>query len=371
MKESVELPLTHPEYYEKMGTKPPKGVILYGPLGTGKSLLAKAVANQTSTTFLRVVGSQLIQKCLGDGPKLVQELFRVAEEHAPSIVAINEVDAIGTKRYDSNSGAERNIANNIGTVEPATEKRIFQIHTSRMTRADDVTLDDLITAKDDLSGADIKAICTEAGPKALRVQRMKVTNEAFKKSKENVLYIKPEVSTFGLEGNLDFSPAQDSCNLCNIGDRRYPSASNCFSNRPLTVIATIILTSYSSSAVPGPQHQPDGNAALWASLSPLHQMCDGACSLVVELLAKNESDLPAHTLVHMEVIAQTCLVLLDNDSGHLLHDFGANMAHDGRSLKLQNSDDDDGLHRPSVSQHRQGAEEFGEAQMASVTVGDC
>jgi len=95
----VELPLTHPELYEEMGIKPPKGVILYGVPGTGKTLLAKAVANQTSATFLRVVGSELIQKYLGDGPKLVRELFRVAEEHAPSIVFIDEIDAIGTKRY--------------------------------------------------------------------------------------------------------------------------------------------------------------------------------------------------------------------------------------------------------------------------------
>lgn len=109
IKESVELPLTHPEYYEEMGIKPPKGVILYGQPGTGKTLLAKAVANQTSATFLRVVGSELIQKYLGDGPKLVRELFRVAEEHAPSIVFIDEIDAVGTKRYDSNSGGEREI----------------------------------------------------------------------------------------------------------------------------------------------------------------------------------------------------------------------------------------------------------------------
>ena len=78
-------------------------------VGTGKTLLAKAVANQTSATFLRVVGSELIQKYLGDGPKLVRELFRVAEEHSPSIVFIDEIDAVGTKRYDSNSGGEREI----------------------------------------------------------------------------------------------------------------------------------------------------------------------------------------------------------------------------------------------------------------------
>uniref|UniRef100_A0A8C1S784 Proteasome 26S subunit, ATPase 1a n=1 Tax=Cyprinus carpio TaxID=7962 RepID=A0A8C1S784_CYPCA len=242
IKESVELPLTHPEYYEEIGIKPPKGVILYGAPGTGKTLLAKAVANQTSATFLRVVGSELIQKYLCDGPKLVRELFRVAEEHAPSIVFRDKIDAIGTKRYDSNSGGEREIqrtmlellnqldgfdsrgdvkvimaTNRIETLDPAlirpgridrkiefplpdekTKHRIFQIHTSRMTVAVDVTLDELILAKDDLSGADIKAICTEAGLMALRERRMKVTNEDFKKSKENVLYKKQEGTPEGL-----------------------------------------------------------------------------------------------------------------------------------------------------------------------------
>jgi len=242
IKESVELPLTHPEYYEEMGIKPPKGVILYGPPRTGKTLLAKAVANQTSATFLRVVGSELIQKYLGDGPKLVRELFRVADEHAPSIVFIDEIDAVGTKRYDSNSGGEREIqrtmlellnqldgfdsrgdtkvimaTNRIETLDPAlirpgridrkiefplpdekTKRRIFNIHTGRMTLSTDVDLEDFIMAKDDLSGADIKAICTEAGLLALRERRMKVCQEDFTKSKENVLYRKEEGAPEGL-----------------------------------------------------------------------------------------------------------------------------------------------------------------------------
>lgn len=109
VREAVELPLLHPELYEEMGIKPPKGVILYGSPGTGKTLLAKAVANQTSATFLRIVGSELIQKYLGDGPRLVRQLFQVAAEHAPSIVFIDEIDAIGTKRYESTSGGEREI----------------------------------------------------------------------------------------------------------------------------------------------------------------------------------------------------------------------------------------------------------------------
>lgn len=200
------------------------------------------MANQTSATFLRVVGSELIQKYLGDGPKLVRELFRVAEEHAPAIVFIDEIDAIGTKRYDSNSGGEREIqrtmlellnqldgfdgrgdvkvimaTNRIETLDPAlirpgridrkiefplpdekTKRRIFSIHTARMTLADGVNFDELVLAKDDLSGADIKAICTEAGLMALRERRMKVNNEDFKKSKDNVLYRKNQGTPEGL-----------------------------------------------------------------------------------------------------------------------------------------------------------------------------
>lgn len=236
IKESVELPLTHPELYEEMGIRPPKGVILYGVPGTGKTLLAKAVANQTSATFLRIVGSELIQKYLGDGPKLVRELFRVAEENAPSIVFIDEIDAVGTKRYDSTSGGEREIqrtmlellnqldgfdergdvkvimaTNRIQSLDPAlirpgridrkiefplpdtkTKRHIFKLHTSRMSLAEDVDLEELVMTKDDLSGADIKAVCTEAGLLALRERRMRVTKADFTTAREKVLYRKDE-----------------------------------------------------------------------------------------------------------------------------------------------------------------------------------
>jgi len=234
IKESVELPLTHPELYEEVGIRPPKGVILYGAPGTGKTLLAKAVANETSATFLRVVGSELIQKYLGDGPKLVRELFRVAEELAPSIVFIDEIDAIGTKRYDASSGGEREIqrtmlellnqldgfdsrgdvkvlmaTNCIDSLDPAlirpgridrkiefpmpdidTKRHIFKIHTGRMSLGEDVNLDEFVMTKDDLSGADIKAICTEAGLLALRERRMQVKQDDFVKGKETVMYRK-------------------------------------------------------------------------------------------------------------------------------------------------------------------------------------
>jgi len=106
MKEAVELPLTNPELYEDIGIVAPKGVILYGEPGTGKTLLAKAVANQTNATYLRVVGSELVKKEAGEGPKLVREIFHAAEELAPTIIFIDEIDAIGTKRYNtSSSGA--------------------------------------------------------------------------------------------------------------------------------------------------------------------------------------------------------------------------------------------------------------------------
>lgn len=242
IKEAVELPLTHPELYEDIGIKPPKGVILYGEPGTGKTLLAKAVAHETSATFLRVVGSELIQKYLGEGPKLVRELFRTANELAPSIVFIDEIDAIGTKRYDAHSGGEKEIqrtmlellnqldgfdprgdvkvlmaTNRIETLDPAlirpgridrkiefplpdaaTKKRIFEIHTKRMTLGPDVKLEEIYMSKEPLSGADIKAICTEAGLLALRKRRMHITQIDIVKAKEKVLYKKKEGTMEGL-----------------------------------------------------------------------------------------------------------------------------------------------------------------------------
>lgn len=242
IKEAVELPLSHPELYEDIGIQPPKGVMLYGDPGTGKTLLAKAVANSTSATFLRVVGSELIQKYLGDGPKLVRELFKAADEMAPSIVFIDEIDAVGTKRYDSSSGGEREIqrtmlellnqmdgfdaqsevkvilaTNKVDTLDPAllrpgridrkiefplpdtkTKRRIFGIHTGKMNLAEDVNLEEFIMAKDELSGADIKALCTEAGLLALRERRMKVCQDDFRKARDKVMHKKREGVPEGL-----------------------------------------------------------------------------------------------------------------------------------------------------------------------------
>lgn len=234
IKEAIELPLTHPEIYEDIGIKPPKGVILYGEPGTGKTLLVKAVAHESSATFLRLVGSELIQKYLGDGPKLVRDLFKSAKDNAPSIIFIDEIDAVGTKRYSSNSGGTREIqrtmlellnqldgfdtnlnvkvimaTNKIESLDPALIrpgridrkihfplpdqkqlKRILEIHSSKMQLDQDVDLLEVINTKESLSGADVKAICTEAGLLALRERRMKVNMKDFLKAKEKTLQLK-------------------------------------------------------------------------------------------------------------------------------------------------------------------------------------
>jgi len=181
-----------------------------------------------------VVGSELIQKYLGDGPKLVREMFRVADEMSPSIIFIDEIDAVGSKRYDSSSSGTREIqrtmiellnqldgfdersdvkvimaTNKIESLDPAlirpgridrkiefplpdikTKRNIFKIHTGKMSLSDDVDLEVFVMSKDDLSGADIKAVCTEAGLLALRERRMKVTQDDFVKAKEKTLYRK-------------------------------------------------------------------------------------------------------------------------------------------------------------------------------------
>lgn len=232
IKESVELPLTNPELYDEMGIKPPKGVILYGQPGTGKTLLAKAVANQTSATFLRIVGSELIQKYLGDGPKLVRELFKMADALSPSIIFIDEIDAIGQTRYETNSDGQREIqrtmlellnqldgfdkksnvkvimaTNRIESLDPAlirpgridrkveftlpditTLRIIFNIHTSKMTLDSSVNFEVIFSGKEELSGADVKAICSEAGMLALRERRSMVYLNDFMKAKDKVFY---------------------------------------------------------------------------------------------------------------------------------------------------------------------------------------
>jgi 26S proteasome regulatory subunit T3 len=109
LREAVELPLTHGDLYRQIGIDPPRGVLLYGPPGTGKTMLVKAVANSTTASFIRVVGSEFVQKYLGEGPRMVRDVFRLARENSPSIIFIDEIDAIATKRFDAQTGADREV----------------------------------------------------------------------------------------------------------------------------------------------------------------------------------------------------------------------------------------------------------------------
>ncbi|EZQ03033.1 MULTISPECIES: proteasome-activating nucleotidase [Acidianus] len=213
IREVIELPLKEPELFREMGIQPPKGVLLYGPPGTGKTLLAKAVASESNATFIHIVASEFAQKFVGEGARVVREVFELAREKSPSIVFIDEIDAIGAKRVDLGTSGEREIqrtmmqllaeldgfqpldnvkiiaaTNRIDILDPALlrpgrfdriieislpnfegRKDIFNIYLSKMKVAiDEIDLDYLSRQTDGLSGADIKNICTEAGYFAIR-----------------------------------------------------------------------------------------------------------------------------------------------------------------------------------------------------------
>lgn len=189
IREAVELPLTQMDLYRQIGIDPPRGVLLYGPPGTGKTMLAKAVAHHTEATFIQLVGSEFVQKYIGEGPRMVRDAFRLAKENAPAIIFIDEIDSVGTKRYDSNTGADREIqrvlmellnqmdgfdqttnvkvvmaTNRPDTLDPAllrpgrldrkiefplpdrrAKRLIFQTVTSKMNLSDEVDLEDCKT----------------------------------------------------------------------------------------------------------------------------------------------------------------------------------------------------------------------------------
>merc|ERR1719162_639729 len=229
MREAVELPLTHFDLYKQIGIDPPRGVLMYGPPGTGKTMLAKAVAHHTTASFIRVVGSEFVQKYLGEGPRMVRDVFRLAKENSPAIIFIDEVDAIATKRFDAQTGADREVqrillellnqmdgfdttvnvkvimaTNRADTLDPALlrpgrldrkiefpipdrrQKRlIFSTITSRMNLSEEVDLEDFIARPDRITGADINAICQEAGMHAVRENRYIVLPKDFEAGYKN------------------------------------------------------------------------------------------------------------------------------------------------------------------------------------------
>jgi proteasome regulatory subunit len=230
IQEAVELPLRKPHLFEKVGIEPPKGVLLYGPPGTGKTLLAKAVAHETNAYFLRVVGSELVQKYIGEGARLVRELFEIAQKKAPSIIFIDEIDAIGAQRTESTTSGDREVqrtlmqlladmdgfesrgdvkiigaTNRIDILDRALLRpgrfdriieipmpnfdgrlSILRIHTKSMNLDENVNLGEISVLTDGKNGSDLRAVCTEAGMFAIREDREMVTHEDFLKAIDKV-----------------------------------------------------------------------------------------------------------------------------------------------------------------------------------------
>ena len=230
IKEVIELPLKKPELFKKVGIKPPKGILLHGPPGTGKTLLAKAVAQSTNSTFIEIVGSELVQKFIGEGAKLVKELFILARDKAPSIIFIDEIDAIASKRVDVGTSGEREVqrtfmqllaeidgfkpldnvkiigcTNRKDILDPAVTrpgrldrlievpvpnkeglKEIFKIHTQNMNLDKKINLNKILKIMENFSGAEVKATCMEAGYFAIRTNRTKITQEDLVKAVKKV-----------------------------------------------------------------------------------------------------------------------------------------------------------------------------------------
>jgi len=221
--EAVVLPITHKARFEALGIKPPKGVLLYGPPGTGKTLMARACAAQTNSCFLKLAGPQLVQMFIGDGAKLVRDAFALAKEKAPAIIFIDELDAIGTKRFDSELSGDREVqrtmlellnqldgfsattgvkviaaTNRIDILDPAllrsgrldrkiefplpneeARARILKIHKRKMNVNADVNFEELARCTEDFNGAQLKAVCVEAGMIALRRNATEINHEDF------------------------------------------------------------------------------------------------------------------------------------------------------------------------------------------------
>jgi proteasome regulatory subunit len=232
IREIVELPLKRPDLFTAVGIEPPKGVLLYGPPGTGKTILAKAVAQSTEATFLRVVGSEFVQKYIGEGARLVRELFELAKNKSPAIIFIDELDAIGARRMDGATSGDREVqrtlmqilaemdgfdargevkliaaTNRLDMLDPAllrpgrfdrvieiplpnsmAREAILKIHTSGMSLDADVDLKHIADLAEGSSGADLKALSTEAGMCAIREERTTVYQSDFENAALKILH---------------------------------------------------------------------------------------------------------------------------------------------------------------------------------------
>eukprot|EP01100_Stratorugosa_tubuloviscum_P008002 TRINITY_DN3312_c0_g1_i1.p1 TRINITY_DN3312_c0_g1~~TRINITY_DN3312_c0_g1_i1.p1 ORF type:complete len:428 (+),score=229.51 TRINITY_DN3312_c0_g1_i1:39-1322(+) len=231
IREVVELPMLHPERFVTLGIDPPKGVLLYGPPGTGKTLLARAVANRTDACFIRVIGSELVQKYVGEGARMVRELFQMARSKKACVIFFDEVDAIGGARFDDGAGGDNEVqrtmlelinqldgfdprgnikvlmaTNRPDILDPALLRpgrldrkievglpdlegraKIFQIHAQSMSCERDIRYELLARLCPNSTGADIRSVCTEAGMFAIRARRKVVTEKDFLDSINKVI----------------------------------------------------------------------------------------------------------------------------------------------------------------------------------------
>ena len=230
VREAVEDPLENPEQFETVGVEPPSGVLLHGPPGTGKTMLAKAVANESDATFIKMAGSELVRKFIGEGSRLVRDLFELAAEREPAVIFIDEIDAVASKRTDSKTSGDAEVqrtmmqllsemdgfdergevriiaATNrfdmldeailrpgrfdrlIEVPEPDAEgrERILEIHSAEMNVADEVDVAAVARELDGYSGADIASLATEAGMFAIRDGRTEVLQEDFEQAREKL-----------------------------------------------------------------------------------------------------------------------------------------------------------------------------------------
>jgi len=243
LREVIELPLINPELFQRVGIKAPKGVLLYGPPGTGKTLLARAVANNIDASFLKVVASAIVDKYIGESARLIREMFGFAKDHQPCIIFMDEIDAIGGRRFSEGTSADREIqrtlmellnqldgfdalgkvkmicaTNRPDVLDPALMRpgrldrkveiplpneagrvEIMKIHGAPITKKGDIDYESVIKLADGFNAADLRNVCTEAGMFAIRAERDYVIDEDFMKAVRKVAENKK------LEGKLEYS----------------------------------------------------------------------------------------------------------------------------------------------------------------------
>lgn len=244
LREVIELPLMNPELFQRIGITPPKGCLLYGPPGTGKTLLARAVASQLESNFLKVVSSAIVDKYIGESARLIREMFNYARDHQPCVIFMDEIDAIGGRRFSEGTSADREIqrtlmellnqmdgfdalgkvkiimaTNRPDTLDPALLRpgrldrkieislpneqgrlEILKIHSKKIAKQGDIDWEAVIKLSDSFNGADLRNLCTEAGLFAIRAERDYCTEEDFMKAVRKIADNKK------LETKLDYKP---------------------------------------------------------------------------------------------------------------------------------------------------------------------